>query len=201
MCILSHIYLVFNYVFILVWVRYLFYTLGYSPVVLYFVTQIIACLTIPSSFQFSSITQSCLTLCDSTDCSSPVFPVRHQLPEPTHTHVHWVGDATQAPLVGFIVLLHIHIIVFLSCFFLKALSHFLKLQCAPGSFCVFSAPTLELVFPPRNPDFFCWRMGIINNNLGAGCNFYWNVIASQIFQLTEQGNICAYTCLCIYIYL
>ena len=119
MYILSHIYLVFNYVFILVWVRYLFYMLGYSPVLLYFVAQIIASLTIPRSFQFSSITQSCLTLSDSTDCSSPVFPVRHQLPEPTHTHVHWAGDAIQAPLVGFIVLLRIHIIVFLSFFFFK----------------------------------------------------------------------------------
>ena len=201
MYILSHIYLVFNYVFILVWVRYLFYMLGYSPVLLYFVAQIIASLTIPRSFQFSSITQSCLTLSDSTDCGSPVFPVRHQLPEPTHTHVHWAGDAIQAPLVGFIVLLRIHIIVFLSFFFLKALSHFLKLQYAPGSFCVFSAPILELVFPPRNPNFFCWRMGIINHNLGARCNCYLDVIASRIFQLTEQGNICVYTGLCVYIYL
>ena len=90
------------------------------------------------------------------------------------------------------------------CFYLflkKALSHFLKLQYAPGSFCVFCAPILELVFSPRNPDFSCWRMGIINHNLGARCNCYWDVIASWIFQLTEQGNICVYTNLCIYIYL
>ena len=40
----------------------------------------------------SSVTQSCLTLCDPMDCSTPGFPVHHQLPEPTQTHVHWVGE-------------------------------------------------------------------------------------------------------------
>ena len=38
--------------------------------------------------QFSSVTQSCLTLCDSMDCSMPGFPVHHQLLEFTQTHVH-----------------------------------------------------------------------------------------------------------------
>ena len=47
------------------------------------------------SSQFSSVTQSYLTLCDSMDCSSPGFPVHHQLPELTQTHVHRVGDAIQ----------------------------------------------------------------------------------------------------------
>ena len=47
------------------------------------------------SFQFSSATQSCLTLCDLTDGSTPGLPVRHQLPELAQTHVHWVGDAIQ----------------------------------------------------------------------------------------------------------
>ena len=45
--------------------------------------------------QFSSVTQSCLTLCNPLDCSTPGFPVHHQLPEPTQTHVHHVGDAIQ----------------------------------------------------------------------------------------------------------
>ena len=45
--------------------------------------------------QFSSVTQSCPTLCDSMDCSTPGFPVHHQLLELTQTHVHWVGDAIQ----------------------------------------------------------------------------------------------------------
>ena len=44
---------------------------------------------------FSSVTQSCLTLCDPTDCSMPGLPVHHQLPELTKTHVHWIGDAIQ----------------------------------------------------------------------------------------------------------
>ena len=38
---------------------------------------------------------SCLTLCDPMDCSTPGFPVHHQLPELDQTHVHPVGDAIQ----------------------------------------------------------------------------------------------------------
>ena len=38
--------------------------------------------------QFSSVAQSCLTICDPTDCSMPGFPVHHQLPELTQTHVY-----------------------------------------------------------------------------------------------------------------
>ena len=38
--------------------------------------------------QFSSVTQSCPTLCDPMDCSTPGFPVHHQLPELTQAHVH-----------------------------------------------------------------------------------------------------------------
>ena len=44
-----------------------------------------------ASVQFSSVAQSCPTLCDLMDCSTPGFPVCHQ------THVHWVGDAIQPP--------------------------------------------------------------------------------------------------------
>ena len=44
---------------------------------------------------FSSVAQSCLTLCDPMDCSTPGFPVHHQLPELAQTHVHRVGDAIQ----------------------------------------------------------------------------------------------------------
>ena len=47
-------------------------------------------------YQFSSVTQSCLTLCDPVDYSIPGLPVHHQLPEFTQTHVHLVGDAIQA---------------------------------------------------------------------------------------------------------
>ena len=45
--------------------------------------------------QFSSLTQSCLTLCDPMNRSTPGFPVHHQLPEFTQTHVHRVSDAIQ----------------------------------------------------------------------------------------------------------
>ena len=45
--------------------------------------------------QFSSVAQSCLTLCDPVDCSKPGLPVHRQLPEFTQAHVHWVGDAIQ----------------------------------------------------------------------------------------------------------
>ena len=43
--------------------------------------------------QFSSVTQSCLTLCIPMNRSTPGLPVHHQLPESTQTHVHQVGDA------------------------------------------------------------------------------------------------------------
>ena len=42
-----------------------------------------------------SAAQSCPTLCDPVDCSTPGFPVLHSLLEPTQTHVHWVSDAIQ----------------------------------------------------------------------------------------------------------
>ena len=45
--------------------------------------------------QFSSVTQSCPTLCDPTNRSMPGLPVHHQLPEFTQTHVHRVSDAIQ----------------------------------------------------------------------------------------------------------
>ena len=45
--------------------------------------------------QFSSVAQSCPTLCDPMDCSTPGFPIHHQLPELTQTDVHQVGDAIQ----------------------------------------------------------------------------------------------------------
>ena len=47
------------------------------------------------SVQFSSVAQSCLTLCNPRYRSTPGLPVHHQLPESTQTHVHWVGDANQ----------------------------------------------------------------------------------------------------------
>ena len=45
------------------------------------------------SVQFSWVGQSCPTLCDPMNHSTPGLPVHHQLPELGQTHVHWVGDA------------------------------------------------------------------------------------------------------------
>ena len=47
------------------------------------------------NFQFSSVTLLCPILCDPMDCSTPGFPVYHQLPEFTQYRVHWISDAIQ----------------------------------------------------------------------------------------------------------
>ena len=47
------------------------------------------------SVQFSSVAQSCSTLCDPMNCSMPHLPVHHHHPEFSQTHVHRVGDALQ----------------------------------------------------------------------------------------------------------
>ena len=47
------------------------------------------------SVHFSSVAQSCPTLCNPMDCNTPGLPVHHQLPEFTQIHVHWVSDAIQ----------------------------------------------------------------------------------------------------------
>ena len=48
------------------------------------------------SVQFSSVAQSCLTLCNPMDCSTPGLPVHHQLPDLAQTDVHLVGDAIKS---------------------------------------------------------------------------------------------------------
>ena len=52
-------------------------------------------LTIDISVQFSLVAQSCPTLCDPVNHSTPGLPVHHQLPESTQTHVHWVSKTIQ----------------------------------------------------------------------------------------------------------
>ena len=47
------------------------------------------------SFLLSSVVQLCPNLCYPMDCSTPGFPVKHQLLELAQTHVHWVSDAIQ----------------------------------------------------------------------------------------------------------
>ena len=55
------------------------------------------------SVEFGSVAQSCLTLCDPMNRSTPGLPIHHQLPESAQTYVHWVGDAIQPshPVVPF----------------------------------------------------------------------------------------------------
>ena len=48
-------------------------------------------------YQFSSVTQLCPTLCNPMNCSTPGFPVHHQVPELAQTHVHQVSYAIQKP--------------------------------------------------------------------------------------------------------
>ena len=47
------------------------------------------------SVQFNLVAQSCPTICDPMNCSTPGLPVHHQLSEFTQTHVHLVGDAIE----------------------------------------------------------------------------------------------------------
>ena len=47
------------------------------------------------NIRFSSVFQSCLTLCNLMDCGTPGFPVHHQLLEFAQAHAHWVHDAIQ----------------------------------------------------------------------------------------------------------
>ena len=68
----------------------LFCCLTYKVIVTVFINSIYM-----RSVQFSSVAQSCLTLCDSMNCSTPGLPVHHQFPEFTETHVHRVSDASQ----------------------------------------------------------------------------------------------------------
>ena len=64
----------------------------FFPVMLHFNWRII---DLQCCVQFSSVTQSWLTLCDPVNRSMPGLPVHHRLPEFTKTQVHWVGDAIQ----------------------------------------------------------------------------------------------------------
>ena len=64
--------------------------------------RVIITIFLNSMYQFSSVTQSCLTLCDPMNCSTPGFPVHHQ-PLEFQTYVHWVSDTIQPshPLSSF----------------------------------------------------------------------------------------------------
>ena len=70
------------------------YHIGYIQIIVYVIYGIYRWWQI-TSVQFSSVPQSCPTLCNTMDCSMPGFPVHHQLLELAQTNVHRVGDAIQ----------------------------------------------------------------------------------------------------------
>ena len=53
-----------------------------------------------------SVARSHPTLCDPMDCSTQDFPVHHQLPEPTQTHVYCIGDAIQPTILSSVILFY-----------------------------------------------------------------------------------------------
>ena len=68
-----------------------FHLLGNTFLLVWFWTDIVSV-----SYQFSSVTQSCPTTCNPTNCSKPGFSVPHQHPELAQTHVNWVSDYIQS---------------------------------------------------------------------------------------------------------
>ena len=72
------------------WFWFFYFIVGFCLLAFYW-RILCLCSAVISSVQFSSATQSCQTLCDTVNRSTPV--VHHQLPEFIHTHVHRVSDA------------------------------------------------------------------------------------------------------------
>ena len=85
-----------------------------------------------------SVAQSCPTLCDPMDCSTPGFPVHHQLPEFTQIHVHGVGHAISS-----------------------SVTHLLLLPSVFPSIRVFSN---ESIFPIRWPKYWSFSFSISPSN-------------------------------------
>ena len=79
------------------WLRNRIFSLAYKPLSVPLNSHSFYSLLHPFSVikQFSSVAQSCPTLCHPMDCSMPGFPVLYQLLELAQTHVHEVGDAIQ----------------------------------------------------------------------------------------------------------
>jgi len=101
-----------------------------------------------SSVQFSSVTQSCLTLCDPMNRSTPGLPVHHQLLEFTQTHVHRVSDAIHTS---------------------HALSSLLLLPPIPPSIRVFSN---ESTLRMRWPNYWSFSFSISPSNEHPGLNSF-----------------------------
>ena len=87
------IYVPLLYLFICWWIFRVFQCL--KPTVLLMLSQVELTLVKKQNIQFSSVTQSCPTVCDPMNRSTPGLPVHHQLPEFTQIHIHRVSDAIQ----------------------------------------------------------------------------------------------------------
>ena len=115
------------------------------------------------SVQFSSVSQ-CTTLCDPMDCSTPGFPVQHQLPELAQTHVHQIGDAMQ-------------------------LSHPLSFPSLPANFFLLVEHVLLRIFSPgfgpgvTTRTQLCFPNSIILKK--AGALIYWIPVTCQGLYISE----------------
>ena len=106
------------------------------------------------SFQFSSVTQLCPTLCDPMDCNMSGLPVHHQLPQFTQNHVHWVSDAIQTILCS--------VVPFASCFqFFPASGSFQMNQLFASGGQSIGVSVSALVLPMTIQDWFPlgWTIG------------------------------------------
>ena len=100
-----HNYLSTTYLFSIIWLSFFLFWWNLDFLATIIATQpaflfptepsVLIMLVMPSSVQFSSVAQSCPTLCNPMNCSTPGLPVHHQLPEFTQIHVHRVSDAIQ----------------------------------------------------------------------------------------------------------
>ena len=89
----TNVYFYFLKVFFLMWTIFKIFIEFFTIFLLFYV---LVFLWSPNSpVQFSSVAQSCPTLCNPMNCSTPGLPVHHQIPESSQTHIHWVGDAIQ----------------------------------------------------------------------------------------------------------
>ena len=136
------------------------------------------------SVQFRSVSQSCLTLCDPMDCSTPGLPVYNQLPEFTQTHVHWVSDAIQPSHP---------VIPFFSCFHsFPASGSFQMSQLFTSGGQSIGVSASASVLPMNIQDWFPWRLtGLILQSKGLSRIFSNTTVQKHQFfgaQPSSQSN-------------
>ena len=157
--------------------------------------------------QFSSVTQSCPTLCDPMECSMPGLPVHHQLPEFTQTHVHRVSDAIQPshPLSSpsspaFNLFQHQGLFQWISSF--HQVARVLKFQLQHQSFqWTFRTDQLYVYIyplPPRPPSLLTPHPTCLGHHRALS----WALCAIQHLptsHLFTHGSVFVCVCVCMYI--